>query len=99
MTWLNNYMQVHYHKNFWKSYRQRIVKNFKLEAKFKQRLKLFITDKSNPTLKDHPLVGSKTGYRAFSVTGDYRVIYEETDDGILLHNIGTHNQVYWYNLI
>ena len=87
-------MQVRYHKNFWKSYRQRIIKNFKLEAKFKQRLKLFLENKNNPILKDHQLIGSKSGYRSFSITGDFRVIYEETNDGILLHNIGTHNQVY-----
>lgn len=87
-------MRIRYHKNFWKSYRQRIIKNFKLEAKFKQRLKLFLEDKNNPILKDHRLIGSKSRYRSFSITGDFRVIYEETNDGILLHNIGTHNQVY-----
>lgn len=87
-------MKVYYHKNFWKDYRQRVIKNVKLEAKFKQRLLLFLEDKNNPLLKDHILVGSKLGYRSFSVTGDCRVIYEETSEGILLHNIGSHNQVY-----
>ena len=87
-------MKVRYHKNFWKSYRQRIIKNFKLEAKFQQRLKLFLKDKNNPILKDHQLTGSKSRYRSFSITGDFRVIYEEITNGILLHDIDTHNQVY-----
>ena len=62
--------------------------------KFKERLKLFIEDKSNSVLKDHSLKGRKSKYRAFSITGDIRVVYENISRGILLHDIGTHNQVY-----
>lgn len=71
-------MNVHYHKNFLKSYSKRIIRNLNLDKRF----------------KDHALTGSIKGYRAFSVTGDVRVVYERVDDGVLLHDIGTHNQVY-----
>ena len=68
--------------------------NSSLDKKFKERLKLFIEDQNSAILKDHKLKGKKSKYRAFSITGDVRVVYEKVADGILLHDIGTHNQVY-----
>ncbi|MBI2049604.1 type II toxin-antitoxin system mRNA interferase toxin, RelE/StbE family [Candidatus Roizmanbacteria bacterium] len=87
-------MKIHYHKDFIKSYRKRILRNVSLDKRFKERLKLFIENNQSSILKDHVLKGRKLGYRAFSITGDIRVIYEEVDDGVLLLDIGTHNQVY-----
>lgn len=88
-------MNISYHKNFLKSYRKRILPNSSLDRKFKERLNLFIENRSNPVLKDHSLKGARMKYRAFSVTGDIRVVYEKVNSGsILLHDIGTHNQVY-----
>lgn len=87
-------MKVHYHRNFIKSYKQRFVNNPKLVKRFKERLELLIKDPTSPILKDHPLIGGRAGRRSFSVTGDVRVIYEKVKDGILLHDIGTHAQVY-----
>lgn len=68
--------------------------NSSLDKKFKERLKLFIENKSNSILKDHALKGIRSEYRAFSITGDIRVVYEKVSGGILFHDIGTHNQVY-----
>lgn len=87
-------MNINYHKNFLKSYKKRILPNSSLDKKFKERLKLFIEDKNNPVLKDHALKGRKSKYRAFSIAGDMRAVYEKVSGGILLHDIGTHNQVY-----
>ena len=87
-------MNVHYHKNFLKHFRQRIAPQSKLIIKFNQRLVIFLNNPANPILKDHQLIGSKIEYRAFSVTGDLRVVYKKVEDGILLYDIGTHNQVY-----
>lgn len=87
-------MKIKHHKNFVKSYRKRILNNSALDKKFKERLKLFIEDKQNSLLKDHGLLGGKFGRRSFSVSGDIRVIYEEIGEVVVLHDIGTHNQVY-----
>lgn len=87
-------MKINYHKNFLKSYKKRILPKFSLDRKFKERLKLFLEDKSNSILKDHALKGKKSEYRAFSITGDIRVVYEKVSGGVLFHDIGTHNQVY-----
>lgn len=55
---------------------------------------LFKENSQNPVLKDHALTGSKIGYRAFSVTGDVRIIYERFNGDVRFYDIGTHNQVY-----
>lgn len=87
-------MKIHYHKNFLKSYGKRIASQPNLVKRFKERLELFTKDPENPVLRDRPLKGEKSKYRSFAITGDIRVIYEIVFDGILLHDIGTHNQVY-----
>lgn len=67
----------------------------KIQDKFEQRLEIFDVDPAAAILKAHPLKGHLAGYRAFSVTGDYRVIFRIVDgDSVKLVDIGTHAQVY-----
>ena len=87
-------MNIAYHQQFAKHFKRRILPQPKLVAKFKQRLKLLLTDPKNPLLADHPLKGKKKEYRSFSVTGDIRVVYKIKNDTLQLYDIGTHNQVY-----
>ena len=88
-------MTVHKHPTFTKHYRKRIFPSLKLKKQLEERIELFLINPKSPLLSDHPLKGDKTGKRAFSVTGDIRVIYAgSVDSEILLLDIGTHNQVY-----
>lgn len=87
-------MEIYHHKKFLKNYKLRILSNPKLDNKFQERLELLVKESNNPALKDHQLAGDKSDYRAFSVTGDIRVIYKKSTDQIELYDIGTHNQVY-----
>ncbi len=87
-------MIIQQHKQFIKHYQTRIAAHPNLVIRFKERLTLFITDKNNSLLKDHQLTGKKSSYRAFSITGDIRVIYKVENNIIRLYDIGTHNQVY-----
>jgi len=83
------------HPDFKKHYKQRIASNPKLVKKTAERLKLFQENPLNPTLKDHQLRGDKVDLRAFSVTGDIRIVYLPlSEDEVLLLDIGSHNQVY-----
>ncbi len=69
----------------------------KIKVKAKQRVALFLRDRNDPLLADHPLTGRMQGLRSFSVTGDYRIVYriEENDEIVFLFlDIGTHAQVY-----
>jgi len=88
-------MEPRYHARFLKHYQKRIFPNLALRLQFEQRLALFLQDPQNPLLKDHPLKGRKQGARAFSLSGDYRVVYSRISASeVLLLDVGTHNQVY-----
>lgn len=87
-------MKVIYHNDFEKSLKRRILPNPQLYRKFKSRLSLRLSEPGSSLIKDHKLGGDKSGYRAFSVTGDIRIIYKLDGEIITLFDIGTHNQVY-----
>lgn len=83
-----------YRKQFKKNLQKRILPNPKLAVQFKQRLKLFAQGTRDYPLDDHALVGTMKGLRAFSIGGDLRVVYRETETHYELLDIGSHNQVY-----
>lgn len=87
-------MIIRRHRQFLKNYKKRILTHLNLDKKFEERLNLFIQDSKNPKLKDHKLLGSLEGFRAFSVTGDIRVVYRVIEGVIEFYDIGSHNQVY-----
>jgi len=74
-------MKIRFHKSYLKA---------------EERIGLFLEDRSDSRLKDHPLTGNLKDKRAFSVTGDYRIIYQEIEGELVLIflDIGTHSQVY-----
>jgi addiction module RelE/StbE family toxin len=86
--------ELYYSKEFKKHYNLRIKGNNNLEERFIERLRIFIQDKNNPILKNHTLTGKHRGKRAFSIAGDLRVVYEETNIYYKFLDIGSHNQVY-----
>lgn len=88
-------MKVKLHRLFEKSYKSRIAPIQKLILQTEERIALFKIDPKNPLLKDHGLTGAKRGLRAFSITGDIRVVYLPlSGDEVILIDIGSHNQVY-----
>jgi addiction module RelE/StbE family toxin len=88
-------MKVKYTKKFAKQYDKA---DLKIQTFFKERLKLFLKEPSNPQLRNHPLKGKLTGYRSINITGDWRALYsEEIRKGeviITFEMIGTHSQLY-----
>lgn len=87
-------MTFDYLRQFLKNYKKRILPYPKLNNKLSERLDMFMENPADPQLKDHGLTGKKKYFRAFSVTGDIRVIYKIEGNFIRLYDIGTHNQVY-----
>lgn len=86
-------MKIQLHKNFEKNFKA-LPKN--LREKTIQTIKIFAKNPKDIRLKNHALKGKLKGKRAFSVTGDIRVIFEEIDGYVLvlMLDIGTHNKVY-----
>lgn len=87
-------MNIYYHKRFLKHYKKRISPNPTLVKKYEERIRIFFQNPSHPLLQDHSLAGDLEGLKAFSITGDFRVVYFMKEDTLHLYDIGTHNQVY-----
>ena len=88
-------MTIRYSRLFLKNYKKRIKTHPPLRNRFRQRVLLFERDSRHPLLRDHALKGKKQDFRAFSITGDIRVIYVEEEKGIVRFiDVGTHAQVY-----
>jgi len=87
-------MDIHYLKEFKKHYQKRIAPHKNLEIQFRQRLALCIENPKHQLLRNHRLIGEKSQYNAFSVTGDIRVVYRISDGILFLYDVGSHNQVY-----
>jgi addiction module RelE/StbE family toxin len=87
-------MKVEFSKEFIKTYHKRFRHQGDKRVRFEERTRLFSRNRFHPSLKDHPLVGDKTGLRSFSITGDIRVIYYIHEEIAYFTDIGTHNQVY-----
>jgi addiction module RelE/StbE family toxin len=86
--------QIDLHRSFVKCYVKRISKNPKLVAQYEARVALFMQGIRDTPINDHPLTGTMSGKRAFSITADIRVVYVETNDAFVFIDIGTHAQVY-----
>lgn len=88
-------MKIEYSKRFIKDFRNspKYIRN-----KFKLCLEIFIEDKNNRILNNHPLVGRLSSYRSINITGDWRAIFKELNDNIEISAyfiaIGTHSQLY-----
>ena len=87
-------MKVEFTHGFIKIFKKRFVHKKNIQNKFDERLKKFTQDPQSPLLNDHELSGRLKGHRAFSVTGDIRVVYHMHKGIAYFIDIGTHNQVY-----
>lgn len=86
-------MIIDFHKKFDKHYDKL---NAKMRKKVDETIELFKQNPFEPRLGNHALIGDMQGRRAFWVTGNYRVIFREYNDYIivLMLDVGSHPQVY-----
>lgn len=85
-------LQFVYYKNFKKVYKKLPTK---IERAVKQRLRLFALSPFDAVLNNHPLRGKYLGCRSINITGNFRLVYsEESDNVVVLVDVGTHSQLY-----
>lgn len=87
-------MKIELSHKFIKIYKKRFSHLPNIQKKFDDRVRLFEKDSNDPILDDHALTGEKLGFRAFSITGDIRVVYYLYRGIAYFVDIGSHNQVY-----
>lgn len=67
----------------------------KVKEKFKERWLLYLEDPFHPLLDNHPLNPPFAGSRSINVTGDYRAIFKQVgEDLIIFTDIGTHHELF-----
>ncbi len=67
----------------------------KLQDKVVERLRIFVIDKFDPSLNNHPLHGEYTNHRSINIAGDLRVIYKEINkEEYFLVRVDTHANLY-----
>ena len=78
---------------FLKNYKKLISKNPSLRQIIKNKIKLFEENPLHPSLRIHKLSGKQEQW-SIGIKSDLRIVFQYIDNGILLVNIGSHNQVY-----
>lgn len=86
-------MQVELSKRFVKEF-NKIPAN--IQQAFRARLELFVQNRFHQLLHNHALSGPLTAFRSINITGDWRAIFSEYDNGeiIAFERIGTHSKLY-----
>lgn len=85
-------MTIQYLSTFKKQYRK-LPRKF--QEQFDERLRLFLSNPTDPRLRLHPLKGSYAGYWSMNVNGDLRALYIQRGDSLIIFAlIGTHSQLY-----
>ena len=86
-------MRIEYSKRFMKEYKKCPAN---IQRAFKNRLKLLLEDKYHPLLNNHALTGILRNHRSINITGDWRALFQEFDNGNAVYFIvlGTHSKLY-----
>lgn len=89
-------MQTNFAKKFKKQYEKA---DNKIKFAFDKRLKLFLQDPFYPLLNNHALTGQYLGKRSINVTGDWRAIFSEIENGgeekvVIFELLDTHSNLY-----
>lgn len=88
-------MEISFSSSFKRAFKKRVKGSTDLEAKFWQKVELFVNDPFEQSLKTHKLSGKLKDLWSFSVEYDQRVLFYFTDDGkAVFVDIGDHDEVY-----
>lgn len=93
-------MKVVWSSGFTRSFKKITKKNPQLKERVAEVLTLLADNPFNPSLKSHKLTGNLEGLWSCSVAYDCRIIFEFSEDEvvleifILLLKVGSHDEVY-----
>ena len=85
-------MEVILHKNFKKKFQKLPLK---IKQQYFERVELFLKNKFDSSLNNHSVDPIYPGWRSINITGDYRVLFEEKSDNVVMFmRIDTHSELY-----
>ena len=71
-----------------------VKKDFKLEERIETKLKLFMLNFKHPSLRLHKIKSRSVDMWSISIDKNLRIMFVYRDYGILLTDIGGHDEVY-----
>ena len=88
-------IQIAFSSSFRRGFKKRIKGNKDLEAKFWERVAIFVQNPHDARLRTHKLSGELRGLWSFSIEYDIRVVFSFLPkDRALFEDIGSHDEVY-----
>lgn len=87
-------MTIHETSNFSKKLERLVKRNSDLRIKIDRKLQLLVTDSRNNSLRLHKINSRQKEVWSVSIDMKLRILFSYVDDGILLINIGGHDEVY-----
>ncbi len=79
--------QIHYTSDFRKAYKK-LPRN--IQDLVDRKDAIFRKDPFYPSLETHKLHGQLAGLWAFSITRQYRVLFDFLKEGAIFYDVGTH---------
>ncbi len=87
-------MTIHETSNFSKRIEKLTKRNPRLRQKIDKKLQLLVTDSGNNSLRLHKIDGKEDSIWSISIDMKLRILFTYVENGILIFDIGTHDEVY-----
>ena len=88
-------VEIEFAPSFQRAYKKKVSPGSDRHSRFLAKVKAFMQDPFDPSLKTHKLSGKLRDYWSFSIEYDLRVVfYFEDDDTVVFFDLGTHDEVY-----
>ena len=87
-------MKIYTTAHFERKYKKLIKKNPRLSSQIDKKVSLVQKNLSHPSLRLHKLSGKKIETWSFSIETNLRIIFKKVKGGILMIDIGSHDEVY-----
>jgi len=87
-------MNIYLSSEFVRNFRKITKNNLQLKNKIKEKLKLFQQNPKHSSLRLHKLIGKKEHSWSIWIESDLRIIFIFVKNGVLLIDIGKHDEVY-----
>lgn len=87
-------MTIKQSPRFVQKFKKLVKKDHELEVRIEIKLKLFLLDFRHPSLRLHKIKSKSMDMWSISIDRDLRILFLYRDYGILLIDIGGHDEVY-----
>ncbi|MBI3956303.1 hypothetical protein HY339_03535 [Candidatus Gottesmanbacteria bacterium] len=89
-------MIIHEASNYSRKFEKLVKHDPDLGKKVDRKLQLFLVNRNYPSLRLHKIEVAGETVWSISIDLKIRMLFSHVEDGILLFDIGSHDEVYWF---